>query len=78
MSEKSTFETVIKWTVVVILAIVALKLVFTVLGLAFFLGGFLLFRVLPLVLLVWLVSRAIAWFRGSSTTSPAAPDATEI
>ena len=64
MNDKNTFETILKWTVVVILAIVALKVVATVLGLAFFLGGFLLFRVLPLVLVVWLFIKAIDWLRG--------------
>lgn len=61
---KSDFETILKWVVVVILAIAALKVVATVLGMAFFLGGVLLFRVLPLVLLVWLVFKAIEWMRG--------------
>ena len=63
MSDKSSFETALKWVVVVILAIVALKVVFTVLGLAFFIGGFLLFRVLPLVLVVWAVVKVVQWLR---------------
>jgi hypothetical protein len=78
MSEKSTFETVIKWAVIVILAIVALKVVFTVLGVAFVLGGFLLFRVLPLILLVWIVLRIIGWFRGSDGGTSSAPDVSDI
>lgn len=61
MSERNDFETVLKWVVVVILAIVALKVLATVLGLAFVLGGFLLFRVLPLVLVVWAVYKAVQW-----------------
>jgi hypothetical protein len=61
MSASSTLETILKWTVVVILAVVALKVVFAILGLAFVLGGFLLFRVLPLVLLGWVVLKAIQW-----------------
>ena len=52
---KSTFENVIKWIVIAILAIVALKVVATILGIAFFIGGFLFFRVLPLVLFVGLL-----------------------
>lgn len=75
MTEKSTFETILKWTVVVILAIVALKVVATVLGLAFFLGGFLLFRVLPLVLVVWLFIKAIEWLRGKNGSSHSTMDA---
>jgi len=72
MSNKSSFETVLKWIVVVILAIVALKVVFTILGIAFFLGGVLLFRVLPLVLLVWIVYKVVQWLgdsNGSSSTT---------
>ncbi|HEX2077032.1 MAG TPA: hypothetical protein VHG08_04960 [Longimicrobium sp.] len=65
MSDKNTFETILKWTVVVILAIVALKVILTVMGIAFVLGGFLLFRVLPLVLVVWLFFKAIEWLTGN-------------
>lgn len=61
---KSDFEKVITWIVIVILAFAALKVVATVLGIAFALGGFLLFRVLPLVLVVWLVYKAIQWLGG--------------
>lgn len=64
MSEKNTFETILKWVVVTILAIAALKIVLTVLGIAFVLGGFLLFRVLPIVLVIWLAFKAIEWLRG--------------
>lgn len=72
MSERSDFETVLKWAVVVILAIVALKVLATVLGIAFVLGGFLLTRVLPLVLLVWAVYKIVQWLgssRGSGSTA---------
>lgn len=61
MSEKSDFETILKWAVIVILAIVALKVVAALLGIAFVLGGFLLTRVLPLVLLVWAVYKVVQW-----------------
>ena len=70
MSDKSSFETALKWVVVVILAIVALKIALTVLGIAFMLGGFLLFRILPLVLLVWLAIKVVEWLRGSRGTAP--------
>ncbi len=66
MSSNSNFETVVKWIVVVILAIVALKVIATVLGIAFFLGGFLLWRVLPLVLVAWLLFKVIEWLRGKN------------
>jgi hypothetical protein len=71
MSEKNTFESILKWVVVAILAIAALKILLTVLGIAFFLGGVLLFRVLPIVLVVWLVVKAIEWLRGDRSSSPA-------
>jgi hypothetical protein len=74
MSEKNTFETILKWTVIVILALVALRVVATVLGLAFVLGGFLFFRVLPLVLLVLLAFKAIEWLRGNDRGSQSTLD----
>jgi TRAP-type C4-dicarboxylate transport system permease small subunit len=64
MSEKNTFESILKWMVVAILAIAALKIVLGVFSIAFFLGGVLLFRVLPIVLVVWLAFKAIEWLRG--------------
>lgn len=73
-SSDSNFETIIKWVVVVILAIVALKVIATVLGIAFFLGGFLLWRVLPMVLVVWLIFKAIEWLRGSKGSSTSTTD----
>ncbi|HEX8393485.1 MAG TPA: hypothetical protein VF665_14170 [Longimicrobium sp.] len=61
MEERSNFETVLKWVVIGILAIVAVKIALTVLGIAIGLAGFLLFTVLPLVLVVWLVIKAVQW-----------------
>lgn len=66
---KSDFETVLKWIVIVILGFAALKIALTVLGIAWVLGSFLLFRILPLVLLVWLVVKAVQWLGGSKGTS---------
>lgn len=76
MSQRRSLDTVLKWVVVFILTVAALKLVFAVLGIAFFVGGFLLFRVLPLVLLVWLVLRVLGWFSGpgSGDTPPSTID----
>jgi len=62
---KSTLETVLKWIVLVILAVVAMKIVFSVFAIAFVVGGVLLTRVLPLVVLVWLVMKAIEWWKSS-------------
>lgn len=71
-SSNNTFETVLKWIVMVILAIVALKVVVMILGTAFVIGGFLLYRVLPLVLMVWLGLKVFEWLRGKNggSTSP--------
>jgi hypothetical protein len=74
MSEKNTFEQILKWVVVAILAIAALKIVLTVLGIAFVLGGFLLFRVLPLVLVIWLAFKGIEWLRGDRRGSTSTMD----
>jgi hypothetical protein len=74
MSEKNTFEQILKWIVVGILAIAALKIVLAVLGIAFFLGGVLLFRVLPIVLVVWLAFKAIEWLRGDRRGSTSTLD----
>lgn len=74
MNDKSTFETILKWTVVVILAIVALKVILTVMGIAFVLGGFLLFRVLPLVLVVWLFFKAVEWLTGKDRNRTSSRD----
>jgi hypothetical protein len=72
MSDRNvTFENVIKWIVIVILAIVALKVVATILGIAFFIGGFLFWRVLPLVVFVGIIYMVWQWMRngnGSDTS----------
>lgn len=73
-TSSSNFETAIKWIVVVILAFAALKIIATVLGIAFVLGSFLLWRVLPLVLVVWLIFKAIEWMRGGKGSSTSTTD----
>jgi hypothetical protein len=60
---KGTFENVIKWIIIAILAVVALKVIATILGIAFFIGGFLFWRVLPLVVLVGIVYLAWQWLQ---------------
>jgi hypothetical protein len=71
MSENNGFETVLKWVVVVILALAALKVLTMVLGIAFVLGGFLLFKVLPLVLVVWGGYKLFQWLGGRSSSAAA-------
>ncbi|HYH82589.1 MAG TPA: hypothetical protein VEX86_22550 [Longimicrobium sp.] len=63
-------ETVLKWIVLVILAVVAMKIVFSAFAIAWVLGGFLLTKVLPLVVLVWLVIKAVEWWKTRNGTIP--------
>jgi len=72
MGENSNnVETILKWIVLVILAVVAMKIVFSVFAIAWLAGGFLLTKVLPLVVLVWLVLKAVEWLRTRDGGSPA-------
>jgi hypothetical protein len=64
-------ERILKWIVLVILAVVALKIVFSILAVAWVLGGFLLTKILPLVLLVWLVLKLVQWWKGRNGAEPA-------
>lgn len=60
---KSLLSTVITWTIIGVLAVVALKIVFGLIGFA----AFLLFTVAPIVLIGWLAVKAWQAF-----TQPAA------
>jgi hypothetical protein len=69
MSENTTkLETILKWIVLVIAAIFVLKLAFGVLAFAWVIGGILLTKVLPLVLLVWVVLKLVEWWRTRNGT----------
>ena len=69
MSENGTkLENILKWVILVIAAIVALKLAVGVLAIAWVLGGILLFKILPLVLLVWVVLKLVEWWRTRNGT----------
>jgi predicted signal transduction protein with EAL and GGDEF domain len=67
---RSKLETILKWIVLVILAVVALKVVFSVFALAWLVGGILLTKVLPLVLLVWLVLKVVEWWKSRNGGTP--------
>lgn len=56
--DKTLFKQIVTWTVVGILAVLALKVVLSVLGMAMGLVGFLLFTVGPILLLGWLAVKA--------------------
>ncbi|SOD03817.1 hypothetical protein SAMN05216486_11818 [bacterium JGI 053] len=75
MSENETkLERILKWIVMVIAAVVALKIVFSVFAIAWLVGGFLLTKVLPFVLLVWAVLKLVEWWRTKNGTLPAESD----
>jgi hypothetical protein len=74
MDERNGFETVVKWFVIAILSIVALKIGLTVLGIAIGMAGFLLFTVLPLVLVAWLVMKLVRWMGRGGTGGPSSMD----
>ena len=69
-------ERILKWIVLVILAVVALKIVFSILAVAWVLGGFLLTKILPLVLLVWLVLKLVQWWKGRNGGETVTAEAT--
>jgi hypothetical protein len=66
MAQKSNWENVIRWIVLAILAVVALKVLAGVLALAWVLGSVLIWKVLPLVALVWVVMKVLEWMRGKN------------
>ena len=75
MSENETkLERILKWIVLVIAAVVALKIVFSVFAVAWLVGGFLLTKILPFVLLVWAVLKLVEWWRTKNGTVPAESD----
>ena len=75
MSENETkLERCLKWIVLVIAAVVALKIVFSVFAIAWLVGGLLLTKVLPFVLLVWAVLKLVEWWRTKNGTVPAESD----
>lgn len=55
---KTLFQQIVTWTIVGILAVLALKLVLGLLGMAFGLVTFLLFTVGPILLVGWLALKA--------------------
>ena len=56
--DTSLLKQILTWTVVGIVAVLALKLVFRLMGMAFGLVSFLLFTVGPILLIGWLAVKA--------------------
>jgi hypothetical protein len=54
----SPVATLIKWAILVVVAVVALKLVLGLLGIVLGFAAFLLFTVAPIVLVGWLIMKA--------------------
>lgn len=59
----SLLGTLLKWFLIAIVAVAAIKLSFWVLGVVFGIGGFLLFTVAPLVVAGWLVMKVVKMLR---------------
>jgi archaellum biogenesis protein FlaJ (TadC family) len=59
----SLLVTLLKWFLLAIVAVAAIKLSFWVLGVVFGIGGFLLFTVAPLVVAGWLVMKVVKMLR---------------
>lgn len=62
MNDKSLLSTLLTWLAVGVLAIIALKVVFALLGVTLFLVA-IVFKLLPILLAVWLVMLVVRWFR---------------
>lgn len=60
--KKSLLSRIVTWVIIGVLAVLAIKLVLSLLGAAFGLVGFLLFTVAPLVFIGWLALKAYAAF----------------
>jgi hypothetical protein len=56
--DNSPVATLIKWAILVVVAVVALKLVLGLLGIVLGFAAFLLFTVAPIVLVGWLIMKA--------------------
>jgi hypothetical protein len=54
----SLLATLVKWAIIIVIAVVALKLVLGLLGIVMGLAAFLLFTVAPVVLIGWLIMKA--------------------
>jgi hypothetical protein len=63
----SLFARIVTWTIVGIIAVLAIKMVLGLLGVVLGLAGFLLFTVGPILLLGWLAMKA--WRAFSSPTT---------
>lgn len=59
----SPFVTLVKWAILLVVAVVALKLALGLLGIVMGFAAFLLFTVAPIVLLGWLLMKAWQAFK---------------
>ena len=77
MKDKNLLSTLLTWLAVGVLAVIALKVVFFLLGVTMALVG-IAFRLLPLVLAGLLVYMVIRWFRREPSTAMAGEDSLDI
>ena len=72
---RSLLGTLVTWAIVAVAVVVAIKLAFWLLGVVFGIVGFatglavfVIFRVVPLLIVVWLVMKVIKYFRRETST----------
>lgn len=59
----SPLKTALTWAAAIVVAIVALRLLLWAIGVAWSIGAFLLFTIVPIVLVGWLTLKLIGYFR---------------
>ena len=69
MEQKSLLNTLLTWLVAAILLVIALKVVFILLGVTAVLVK-IAFKLLPVLLAVWLAWMVVRWFGRSSEPDP--------
>ena len=65
---KSLLSRIVTWTVIGIVAVLAVRLLLSLLGAALVLAGFLIFTVAPLLFIGWLALKAYNAFTREPTT----------
>jgi hypothetical protein len=66
--DRSLVSRIVTWTILGVLALIAIKLVLRLLGVVLGLAGFVLFTVAPLVLMGWLALKAWSAFTRKPAT----------
>lgn len=56
--DKSLLASIVKWAIIIVVAVVAIKIALGLLGIVLGFVGFLLFTILPLLVVGWLIVKA--------------------